>query len=227
MKRKYLKKSFKLIRGRKMAKAPDLNLDGGITSAEITEAKTEPAKEQQAPKETVDKPTERRGRRPKGKSSTVKLFDIVKRAQAIHEPNVSVVTYRDDNKKKLRELATRVYLSAFGVDDEASAVVLNHMYEHSISFEGHKVYGRTLAYITSGVGLSYPTVQRAVKKMVDKAVLKQSEHIANTWEFSDSTNAFYRSIQNNAQIVLTFEPVEEMQTEAINEDGTINEDMVK
>lgn len=226
MKRKYLKKSFKLIRGRKMAKAPDLNLDGGITSAEVTEAKTEPVKEQQAPKETADKPTDRRGRRPKGKDSTVKLFDIVKRGQAIHEQNVSVVTYRNDNKKKLRELATRVYLSAFGVDDEASAVVLNHMYEHSISFEGHKVYGRTLAYITSEVGLSYPTVQRAVKKMVDKAVLKQSEHIANTWEFSSSTNAFYHSIQNNAQIVLTFEPVEEMQTEAINEDGTINQDFL-
>lgn len=226
MKRKYLKKSFKLIRGGKMAKAPDLNLDGGITSAEITEAKTEPVKEQQAPKETADKPTDRRGRRPKGKDSTVKLFDIVKRGQAIHEQNVSVVTYRDDNKKKLRELATRVYLSAFGVDDEASAVVLNHMYEHSISFEGHKVYGRTLAYIKNEVDLSYPTVQRAVKKMVDKAVLKQSEHIANTWEFSSSTNAFYRSIQNNAQIVLTFEPVEEMQTEAINEDGTINQDFL-
>ena len=44
MKRKYLKKSFKLIRGRKMAKTPDLNLDGGITSAEVTEAKTEPVK---------------------------------------------------------------------------------------------------------------------------------------------------------------------------------------
>lgn len=226
MKRKYLKKSFKLIRGRKMAKAPDLNLEGGIKSVEYTEAKTEPAKEQQAPKETADKPTDRRGRRPKGKDSTIKSFDVVKRAQAIHEPNVSVVTYRDDNKRKLRELATRVYLTAFGVDDEASAVVLNHMYEHSISFEGHKVYGRTLAYITNEVGLSYPTVQRAVKKMVDKAVLKQSEHIANTWEFSNSTNAFYRSIQNNAQIVLTFEPVEEMQTEAINEDGTINQDFL-
>lgn len=209
-----------------MAKAPDLNLEGGIKSVEYTEAKTEPAKEQQVPKETADKPTERRGRRPKGKDSTVKSFDVVKRAQAIHEPNVSVVTYRDDNKRKLRELATRVYLTAFGVDDEASAVVLNHMYEHSISFEGHKVYGRTLAYITNEVGLSYPTVQRAVKKMVDKAVLKQSEHIANTWEFSNSTNAFYRSIQNNAQIVLTFEPVEEMQTEAINEDGTINQDFL-
>lgn len=209
-----------------MAKAPDLNLDGEITSAEITEAKTEPVKEQQTPKETADKPTDRRGRRPKGKDSTVKLFDIVKRGQAIHEQNVSVVTYRDDNKKKLRELATRVYLSACGVDDEASAVVLNHMYEHSISFEGHKVYGRTLAYIKNEVDLSYPTVQRAVKKMVDKAVLKQSEHIANTWEFSSSTNAFYRSIQNNAQIVLTFEPVEEMQTEAINEDGTINQDFL-
>ena len=226
MKRKYLKKSFKLIRGRKMAKAPDLNLEGGIKSVEYTEAKTEPTKEQQAPKETADKPTDRRGRRPKGKDSTIKSFDVVKRAQAIHEPNVSVVTYRDDNKRKLRELATRVYLTAFGVDDEASAVVLNHMYEHSISFEGHKVYGRTLAYITNEVGLSYPTVQRAVKKMVDKAVLKQSEHIANTWEFSNSTNAFYRSIQNNAQIVLTFEPVEEMQTEAINEDGTINQDFL-
>lgn len=226
MKRKYLKKSFKLIRGRKMAKAQELNLEGGIKSAEVSEAKTEPAKEQQAPNETADKPTERRGRRPKGKSSTVKSFDIVKRAQAIHEPNVSVVTYRDENKKKLRELATRFYLSVFNIDDEASAVVLNHMYEHSISFEGHKVYGRTLAHITNEVDLSYPTVQRAVKKMVDKAVLKQSEHIANTWEFSDSTNVFYRSIQNNAQIVLTFEPVEEMQTEAINEDGTINQDFL-
>lgn len=209
-----------------MVKVQGLDLDGGIKSAEFSEAKTEPAKEQQAPKETADKPTERRGRRPKGKDSTVKLFDVVKRAQAIHEPNVSVVMYRDDNKKKLRELATRVYLSAFGVDDEASAAVLNHMHEHSISFEGHKVYGRTLAYITSEVGLSYPTVQRAVKKMVDKAVLKQSEHIANTWEFSSSTNAFYHSIQNNAQIVLTFEPVEKMQTEAINEDGTINQDFL-
>ena len=209
-----------------MAKAPELNLEGGITSAEVTEAKNEPVKEQQAPKETADKPTDRRGRRPKGKDSTIKSFDVVKRAQAIHEPNVSVVTYRDDNKKKLRELATRVYLSAFGIDDEAPAVVLNHMYKHSISFEGHKVYGRTLAYITSEVGLSYPTVQRAVKKMVDKAVLKQSEHIANTWEFSASTNAFYHSIQNNAQIVLTFEAVEEMQTEAINEDGSINQDFL-
>lgn len=209
-----------------MAKAQELNLEGGIKSAEVSEAKTEPAKEQQAPNETADKSTERRGRRPKGKSSTVKSFDIVKRAQAIHEPNVSVVTYRDENKKKLRELATRFYLSAFNIDDEASAVVLNHMYEHSISFEGHKVYGRTLAHITNEVDLSYPTVQRAVKKMVDKAVLKQSEHIANTWEFSDSTNVFYRSIQNNAQIVLTFEPVEEMQTEAINEDGTINQDFL-
>ena len=88
MKRKYLKKSFKLIRGRKMAKAPDLNLEGGIKSVEYTEAKTEPAKEQQAPKETADKPTDRRGRRPKGKDSTIKSFDVVKRAQAIHEPNV-------------------------------------------------------------------------------------------------------------------------------------------
>lgn len=226
MKRKYLKKSFKLIRGRKMAKAPDLNLEGGIKSVEYTEAKTEPAKEQQAPKETADKPTDRRGRRPKGKDSTVKSFDVVKRAQAIHEPNVSVVTYRDDNKKKLRELATRFYLSAFNIDDEASAVVLNHMYERSISFEGRKVYGRTLTHITNEVDLSYPTVQRAVKKMVDKAVLKQSEHIANTWEFSDSTNAFYHSIQNNAQIVLTFEAVEEIQTEAINEDGSINQDFL-
>ena len=226
MKRKYLKKSFKLIRGRKMAKAQELNLEGGIKSAEVSEAKTEPAKEQQASNETADKPTERRGRRPKGKDSTVKSFDVVKRAQAIHEPNVSVVTYRDDNKKKLRELATRFYLSAFGIDDEAPAVVLNHMYEHSVSFEGHKVYGRTLSYITNEVNLSYPTVQRAVKKMVDKAVLKQSEHIANTWEFSASTNAFYHSIQNNAQIVLTFEAVEEMQTEAINEDGSINQDFL-
>ncbi len=75
-------------------------------------------------------------------------------------------------------------------------------------FEGAKVYGRTPHITRSEVDLSYPTVQKSSQKMVDKAVLKQPQNICEYVEFSDSTNAFYHSIQNNAQIVLTFEAVE-------------------
>ena len=37
---------------------------------------------------------------------------------------------------------------------------------------------------------------------------------------------FFKSISNNAQILLTFDAIEEEQLEAVNEDGTVNEEMV-
>ncbi len=55
-----------------MAKAPDLNLDGGITGARLTNRTCERAT---SSKETADKPTRWLVRRPK-KDSTVKSFDI-------------------------------------------------------------------------------------------------------------------------------------------------------
>ncbi len=57
--------------------------------------------------------------------------------------------------------------------------------------EGHKVYGRTLTPASKMKSICLINCSMAVKKMLIKAVLKQSEHIANTLEFSSSTNAFY------------------------------------
>ena len=37
---------------------------------------------------------------------------------------------------------------------------------------------------------------------------------------------FFDTIKDNAQVLLTFEHVTEVQTEAINEDGSLNEEMV-
>ncbi len=140
-------------------------------------SKTEPVKEQQVPKETAGKPTDRRAVALK---ESDKVQSNVRHCEAWtcypNEQNVllwhTVTTIRRNYRNW-----PRVYLSAFGVDDEASAVVLNHMYEHSISFEGHKVTDESLAYIKNEVDLSYPTVQRAVKKMVDKAKSWSNQNI--------------------------------------------------
>ncbi len=43
---------------------------------------------------------------------------------------------------------------------------------------------------------------------------------------SAEANRFFKSISNNIQINLTFGQPEEVQLEAVNEDGSLNEEMV-
>ncbi len=93
--------------------------------AEITRSKTEPVKEQQAQRNGGQADLIG-GRRPKGKDSTSQIVRL-QRGQAIRG-RMFRLWHTVTTIRRNCELATRAYLSAFGVDDEASAVVvLNHM----------------------------------------------------------------------------------------------------
>ena len=93
--------------------------------------------------------------------------------------------------------------------------------------KGHSIYFDGLQAISEALELSYPTVQKTVKKLRDKKVITKATIGQNAYELSAEADRFFKSISNNIQIVLTFEPVEEEQLEAINKDGSLNEDMVK
>ena len=81
--------------------------------------------------------------------------------------------------------------------------------------------------IAEALGLSYPTVQKTVKKLRDKKIISKASIGQNSYELSAEADRFFKSISNNIQIVLTFEPVDDVQLETVNEDGTLNEEMIK
>ena len=42
----------------------------------------------------------------------------------------------------------------------------------------------------------------------------------------EEASTFFKTISNNKQVLLTFEDLEDEQLEAVNEDGSLNEEMV-
>ena len=100
------------------------------------------------------------------------------------------------------------------------------IYDKSNKIEAEKVYLLGIQVIAESLGLSYPTVQKTVKKLRKKNVIAKSPVFQNAYTINAEAGTFFKSISNNAQILLTFDAIEEEQLEAVNEDGTVNEEMV-
>ncbi len=115
----------------------------------------------------------------------------------------------------MRELATRVWLCVRCCCEASALAIDPYVLTQHFLQKVTKVYGRTLAYIKNEVDLSYPTVQRAVKKMVDKMRVGSNQNILRIhWEFSSSTNALSFNPKQQRRSFLV-EPVEEMQTKRL------------
>ena len=152
------------------------------------------------------------------------VVDFVKREKAIHEPVIADITFVSTDKKLVRELAVRQFLLAYDMTEDYAAKILCYMYDKRVLIEGRGVYYRGNQEIADALNLSYPTVQKIVQKLHrGGAIFKY--RIKNSYIFPHFTDKFFESISNNAQILLTFEAEEEEQLEAINEDGTLNEEM--
>lgn len=222
-----------------MAKKYDLPRDEfDINSVEVTEQKpTEEAEEKavetEAPQE--DKklvveavtPQKRKGGR---KSASLQVIeqklDFVKRDKAIREHEVADFTVKAE-KSMARELAVRHLVLNYDITEDYASKILCFIYDNAKKLDGHAIYFDGIQAIADALELSYPTVQKTVKKLRDKNVISKAAIGQSTYELSAEADRFFKSISNNIQIVLTFEPVEEVQLEAINEDGSLNEDMVK
>lgn len=153
-------------------------------------------------------------------------LDFVSRDKVIRERKVADFTVKAE-KSVVRELAVRHLMLNYDIKEDYASKITCYIYDNAEEVKGHSIYFDGLQAIAEGLELSYPTVQKTVKKLRDKKIISKASIGQNSYELSAEADRFFKSISNNIQIVLTFEPVEEEQLEAINKDGSLNEDMVK
>ena len=135
--------------------------------------------------------------------------DFVKREKAIREPIIADITFTSADKKLVRELAVRQFMLAYGMTEDFAAKILCFIYDKSNKIEAEKVYLLGIQVIAESLGLSYPTVQKTVKKLRKKNVIAKSPVFQNAYTINAEADRFFKSISNNAQILLTFEELED------------------
>lgn len=152
--------------------------------------------------------------------------DFVKREKAIREPIVADITFASADKKLVRELTVRQFLLAYDMTEDYAAKILCFVYDEATTIEGRRVYLLGGQVIADRLGLSYPTVQKIVQRLHKKNIVIKEPVIKNAYHLGEEADRFFKSISNNKQVVLTFEELEDEQLEAVNEDGSLNEEMV-
>ena len=221
-----------------MARKYDLPRDeSGIKGVEVTEQKptyeaeektveTEATQEEKKTVVEAVEPKKKGGRKSVALPTIEQKLDFVSRDKVIRERKVADFTVKAE-RSVVRELAVRHLMLNYDITEDYASKIACFIYDNAEEVKGHSIYFDGLQAISEALELSYPTVQRTVKKLRDKKVITKATIGQNAYELSAEADQFFKSISNNIQVVLTYEPVEEEQLEAINKDGSLNEDMVK
>lgn len=186
---------------------------------------TEASQEKKVVVEAVKPQAKKKGGR---KSIIVPIIeqklDFVKRDKVIREHEVADFSVRTTKDGAL-ELATRHFMLNYDITEDYASKILVYIHANAQELNGQRIYFDGLQAIAEALELSYPTVQKTVKKLREKNIIGKAAIGQNSYELSAEANRFFKSISNNIQIVLTFEVAEEEQLEAINKDGSLNEEM--
>ena len=153
-------------------------------------------------------------------------LDFVSRDKVIRERKVADFTVKAE-RSVVRELAVRHLMLNHDIREDYASKITCFIYDNAEEVKGHSIYFDGLQAISEALELSYPTVQKTVKKLRDKKVITKATIGQNAYELSAEADEFFKSISNNIQVVLTYEPVEDVQLETVNKDGSLNEDMIK
>ena len=197
-------------------------------SAEVREkphAQIDPKVEIEAEKQKVSQAKKKGGRKPTAHDLKGKVY-FAKREKAIHEPLIADITFSSTDKKLIRELAVRQFLLAYDMTEDYAAKILCFVYDNVTEIEKRKVYHLGNQVIADRLELSYLTVQKIVQKLHKKNIVIKEPFIKNSYHLSEEAITFFKSIRDNKQVLLTFKEIEEEQLEAVNEDGSLNEEMV-
>lgn len=209
------------------------NGDMAFSKVEVREERTVEI-EQKANQEAEEKVVEAvkpQAKKKGGRKSIIvptieQKLDFVSRDKVIRERKVADFTVKAE-KSVVRELAVRHLMLNYDITEDYASKIACFIYDNAEEVKGHSIYFDGLQAISEALELSYPTVQKTVKKLRDKKVITKATIGQNAYELSAEADQFFKSISNNIQVVLTFEPVEEVQLEAVNKDGSLNEDMIK
>lgn len=186
----------------------------------------EPQKAEQSQPQPVASPNKksRAGRKSRKKDleAVETELKMVKKKHVLHEAEVLEITYKSLDKNLLRDLLVKQLLTAYQINEDTAPSILNFVWEEASVLNGNKTYISPLQEIAESLQLSYPSVQKVIKKLAEKEILVKSKH--GYW-FSELLEQFFESLTVNQQIVLTFEEKDEEQLEAITKDSKINEEM--
>lgn len=210
-----------------MVKKYDLPQDeSGNKAVEVTEQKpTYEAEEKAVETEAPQEKKKKGGRRGAIYDVEGKVY-FAKREKAIHEPLIADLTFSSTDKKLIRELAVRQFLLVYDMTEDYAAKILCFVYDNVTEIEKRKVYLLGNQVIADRLELSYLTVQKIVQKLHKKNIVIKEPFIKNAYHLSEEAITFFESIRDNKQVLLTFKEIEEEQLEAVNEDGSLNEEMV-
>lgn len=203
---------------------------GVVPEKKIEQKPTDKAEASQEKKVVVESVKPEKKKKGGRKSINVPIIeqklDFVKRDKVIREHEVADFSVRTTKDGAL-ELATRHFMLNYDITEDYASKIACFIYDNAEEVKGHSIYFDGLQAIAEGLELSYPTVQKTVKKLRDKKIISKASIGQNSYELSAEADRFFKSISNNIQIVLTFEVAEGEQLEAINKDGSLNEDMIK
>lgn len=210
--------------GVEVGTVPEKKIEQKPTDKAETEA---PQEEKELVVEAVKpQPKKKGGRKSVALPTIEQKLDFVSRDKVIRERKVADFTVKAE-KSVVRELAVRHLMLNYDITEDYASKIACFIYDNAEEVKGHSIYFDGLQAISEALELSYPTVQKTVKKLRDKKVITKATIGQNAYELSAEADQFFKSISNNIQVVLTFEPVEEVQLEAVNKDGSLNEDMIK
>lgn len=208
-------------------KAVEVTEQNPTYEAEKKEVEAVEPQEKQTVVEAVEpQPKKTGGRKSVALPTIEQKLDFVSRDKVIHERKVADFTVKAE-RSVVRELAVRHLMLNYDITEDYASKITCFIYDNAEEVKGHSIYFDGLQAISEALELSYPTVQKTVKKLRDKKVITKATIGQNAYELSAEADQFFKSISNNIQVVLTYEPVEDIQLETVNEDGTLNEDMVK
>lgn len=185
----------------------------------------EPQKAEQTADQPLESPKKSRAGRKSRKKDQEALeteLKMVGKKHVLHEKEVLEITYKSIDKNLLRDLLVKQLLTAYQINEDTAPSILNFIWEEASVLNGNKTYISSLQEVAKNLELSYPSVQKVIKKLTEKEIIVKSKH--GYW-FSNLLESFFESLTVNQQIVLTFEEEEEEQLEAITKDGKVNEEM--
>lgn len=212
--------------------------ESGNKAVEVTEQKptyeaekkkveaVEPQEKKLVVEAVKPQPKKTGGRKSVALPTIEQKLDFVSRDKVIRERKVADFTVKAE-RSVVRELAVRHLMLNYDITEDYASKITCFIYDNAEEVKGHSIYFDGLQAISEALELSYPTVQKTVKKLRDKKIITKATIGQNAYELSAEADQFFKSISNNIQVVLTYEPVEEEQLEAINKDGSLNEDMIK
>ena len=203
---------------------------GTVPEKKIEQKPTDKAEASQEKKLVVEavkpQPKKTGGRKSVALPTIEQKLDFVSRDKVIHERKVADFTVKAE-RSVVRELAVRHLMLNYDITEDYASKITCFIYDNAEEVKGHSIYFDGLQAISEALELSYPTVQKTVKKLRDKKIITKATIGQNAYELSDEADQFFKSISNNIQVVLTYEPVEDVQLETVNKDGSLNEDMIK